>query len=204
VNVWVETVAPYLVLDDTYAQKPDFEGAKYVMSPPIRDRVHQEYLWNAIETNEIHTVATDHAPFDFHGQKEMGRDDFTKIPNGIPTVQHRIDLLYSYGVRIGRIDLCKMVDCGSTQAAKLFGLFPRKGTIAIGSDADIVIYDPNHPHHISASTHAMATDYSAFEGWPLEGRSDTVLVRGKIQVQDGRFVGTLGHGKFLHRKPTHF
>jgi dihydropyrimidinase len=204
VNVWVETVIPYLVLDDTYAQKPDFEGAKYVMSPPIRNRLHQEYLWGSIQTDEIHTVATDHAPFDFHGQKEMGRNDFTKIPNGIPTIQHRIDLLYSYGVRIGRIDLCKMVDCGSTQAAKLFGLFPRKGTIAIGSDADIVIYDPNHPNHISAATHAMATDYSAFEGWPLEGRSDTVLVRGKVQVQDGQFVGTLGHGQFLKRQPTHF
>ncbi len=204
VNVWVETVVPYLVLDDSYAKKPDFEGAKYVMSPPIRSRVHQEYLWNAIQTDEIHTVGTDHAPFDFHGQKEMGRNDFTKIPNGIPTIQHRIDLLYSYGVRIGRIDLCKMVDCGSTQAAKLFGLFPRKGTIAIGSDADIVIYDPNYPSHISAATHAMATDYSAFEGWPLEGRSDTVLVRGKIQVLGGEFVGRLGHGQFLKRKPTHY
>jgi dihydropyrimidinase len=204
VQVWVETVVPYLVLDDTYAQKPNFEGAKYVMSPPIRNREHQEHLWNAIQTGEIHTVATDHAPFDFHGQKEMGRNDFTKIPNGIPTIQHRVDLLYSYGVRIGRIDLCKMVDCASTQAAKLFGLFPRKGTIAVGSDADIVVYDPNYRHQISASTHSMATDYSAFEGWPLEGRSDTVLVRGKIQVQDGQFVGTLGHGKFLRREPTHF
>jgi len=204
VHVWVETVVPYLVLDDTYAQKPDFEGAKYVMSPPIRDRVQQEHLWNAIQTDEIHTVATDHAPFDFHGQKEMGRNDFTKIPNGIPTIQHRVDLLYSYGVRIGRIDLCKMVDCASTKAAKLFGLFPRKGTIAVGSDADLVVYDPNHPHIISAATHSMATDYSAFEGWPLKGRSDTVLVRGKIQVQNGQFVGTLGHGKFLRREPTHF
>lgn len=204
VHVWVETVIPYLVLDDTYAQKPDFEGAKYVMSPPIRSRRHQEHLWNAIQTDEIHTVGTDHAPFDFHGQKEMGRDDFTKIPNGIPSIQHRVDLLYSYGVRIGRIDLCKMVDCASTQAAKLFGLFPRKGTIAVGSDADIVVYDPNHLNYISAATHSMATDYSAFEGWPLEGRSDTVLVRGKIQVQGGQFVGTFGHGQFLRREPTHF
>lgn len=203
VNVWVETVIPYLVLDDTYAQRSDFEGAKYVMSPPIRNRVHQEYLWTAIQTDEIHTVATDHAPFDFYGQKEMGRGDFTKIPNGIPSIQHRVDLLYSYGVKIGRIDLCKMVDCASTQAAKLFGLFPRKGTIAVGSDADIVIYDPSFKGQISSATHAMATDYSAFEGWPLEGRSDTVLVRGKIQVQGGRFVGTMGHGQFLQRRPTH-
>jgi len=203
VNVWVETVVPYLVLDDSYAQQSDFEGAKYVMSPPIRNRAQQEHLWNAIRSGEIHTVATDHAPFDFHGQKEMGRDDFTKIPNGIPTIQHRVDLLYSYGVCKGRIDLCQLVQCASTEAAKLFGLFPRKGTIAVGSDADIVIYDPDYRGVISANTHAMATDYSAFEGWPLEGRSDTVLVRGKVQVQNGKFVGSLGHGEFLARKPTH-
>jgi dihydropyrimidinase len=203
VNVWVETVAPYLVLDDSYAQRPDFEGAKYVMSPPIRDRSHQDYLWNALRSGEVHTVATDHAPFDFHGQKEMGRDDFTKIPNGIPTVQHRVDLLYTYGVKAGRIDLCKLVDCASTQAAKLFGLFPRKGTIAVGSDADLVIYDPDYRGIISAATHEMATDYSAFEGWPLEGRSDVVMVRGRVQVRGGQFVGQLGHGEFLKRPPTH-
>jgi dihydropyrimidinase len=203
VNVWVETVAPYLVLDDSYAQRPDFEGAKYVMSPPIRDRSHQEYLWNALRSGEVHTVATDHAPFDFNGQKEMGRGDFTKIPNGIPTVQHRVDLLYTYGVKAGRIDLCKLVDCASTQAAKLFGLFPRKGTIAVGSDADLVIYDPDYRGTISAATHEMATDYSAFEGWPLEGRSDVVMVRGRVQVRGGQFVGQLGHGEFLKRPPTH-
>jgi dihydropyrimidinase len=203
VNVWVETVAPYLVLDDSYAQRPDFEGAKYVMSPPIRDRSHQEYLWNALRSGEVHTVATDHAPFDFHGQKEMGRGDFTKIPNGIPTVQHRVDLLYTHGVKSGRIDLCKLVDCASTQAAKLFGLFPRKGTIAVGSDADLVIYDPDYRGTISAATHEMATDYSAFEGWPLDGRSDVVMVRGRVQVRGGQFVGQLGYGEFLKRPPTH-
>ena len=203
VNVWVETVIPYLVLDSTYAEQSNFEGAKYVMSPPIRSADHQDYLWNALRHRLISTVATDHAPFDFAGQKEMGRGDFTKIPNGIPTVQHRVDLLYSYGVCQGLIDLCTFVDCASTQAAKLFGLFPRKGTIAIGSDADIVIYDPEYRGVISAATHLMATDYSAFEGWPIEGRSDTVLVRGRVQVRDGQFVGDVSHGQLLMRKPTH-
>ncbi len=204
VNVWLETVAPYLMLDESYAQQANFEGAKYVMSPPIRNKSHQHYLWNAIQSGIISTVATDHAPFDFKGQKEMGRDDFTKIPNGIPSVQHRVDLLYSYGVCKGRLDLCRLVDCASTQAAKLFGLFPRKGTIAVGSDADLVIYDPQYHGEISAATHEMATDYSAFEGWPLQGRSDTVTVRGRIQVRDGKFAGKLGHGEFLRRTANHY
>jgi dihydropyrimidinase len=203
INVWIETVIPYLVLDDSYAQRPGFEGAKYIMSPPIRDQSHQAYLWNAIRTGEISTVATDHAPFDFRGQKEMGRDDFTKIPNGIPTVQHRVDLLYSYGVKTDRLDLCRFVDCASTQAAKIFGLFPRKGTIAVGSDADLVVYDPEYLGEISSATHEMATDYSAFEGWPLNGRSELVTVRGHIQVRGGKFVGKIGHGEFLKRSPAH-
>ncbi len=203
VNVWIETVVPYLVLDNTYAEQLEFEGAKFVMSPPIRSAEHQDYLWNALRSREVSTVATDHAPFDFKGQKEMGRGDFTKIPNGIPTVENRVDLLYSYGVCQGLIDLNTFVDCASTQAAKIFGLFPRKGTIAVGSDADLVIYDPDYRGVISAKTHHMATDYSAFEGWPLEGRSDTVLVRGKVQIRGGQFVGTLGHGQLLKRLPTH-
>jgi dihydropyrimidinase len=204
VHVWIETVVPYLVLDNTYAEQANFEGAKFVMSPPVRSAAHQDYLWNAIRSRDVSTVATDHAPFDFHGQKEMGRGDFTKIPNGIPTVEHRVDLLYTYGVKTGQIDLCTFVDCASTQAAKIFGLFPRKGTIAVGSDADIVIYDPEYRGTISAKTHHMAIDYSAFEGWPLEGRSDTVLVRGKVQVKDGKFIGDQQHGQLLKRKPTHF
>jgi dihydropyrimidinase len=202
-KVWVETVAPYLVFDDTYAQRPDFEGAKYVMSPPIRAKHHQPYLWEALERGDIDTVATDHAPFDFKSQKIMGLHNFTLIPNGIPSVEHRIDVLYSYGVKQGKLDLNRMVDVGSTKAAKLFGLFPRKGTIAVGSDADIVIYDPNYRGKISSSTHQMATDYSAFEGWPVEGRADIVTVRGKVQVRDGNFAGALGHGQFLARPCIH-
>ncbi len=138
VRLWVETVVPYLVLDKTDAERPDFEGAKYVMSPPLRERRHQQALWNALAAGQIDTVATDHAPFDFRKQKEMGRGDFTKIPNGIPGIQDRIHLLYTQGVATGRIDLHRFVDVASTQAAKLFGLFPRKGTIQPGADADLV------------------------------------------------------------------
>jgi dihydropyrimidinase len=204
VHAWIETVAPYLVLDESYARKPDFQGAKYVMSPPLRTNHHQNAIWNALASRTISTIATDHAPFDFRGQKEMGRGDFTKIPNGIPSIEDRINLVYTYGVMRGRIDLHTFVDACSTQAAKLFGLFPRKGTIALGSDADLVIYDPNHRGKISQKTQQMNVDYSAFEGWEIEGRPSVVTVRGRVQVRDGTFVGQLGHGKFLERRPTHF
>ena len=204
VHAWIETVAPYLVFDDTFAQQPNFEGAKYVMSPPIRAERHQEYLWNAIASRLVSTLATDHAPFDFSGQKEMGRDDFTKIPNGIPSIEHRVDLLYSHGVATGRIDLNTFVDVASTQSAKLFGLWPRKGTIAPGADADLVVYDPEHTWTISAGSHQMATDYSAFEGMQLKGKATHVTVRGTVMVEEGQFIGPQSHGQFLKRQPTHF
>jgi dihydropyrimidinase len=204
VQVWVETVIPYLVVDRSYAERPDFEGAKYVMSPPLREIGEQPALWNALRSRLISTVATDHAPFDYHGQKEMGRDDFTKIPNGIPSVEDRVNLLYTHGVRRGRIDLQTFVDCASTQAARLFGLYPRKGTIAPGADADLVVYDSNYRGQISAKTHQMNVDYSAFEGWPIEGRPSAVTVRGQVQVRDGKFVGQMGRGRLLTRQPTHF
>jgi dihydropyrimidinase len=203
VRMWVETVIPYLVVDRSYAEQKDFEGAKYVMSPPLREKHHQPVLWNGLRTGLISTVATDHAPFDFHVQKEMGRGDFTKIPNGIPSVEDRVNLLYSYGVRKGLIDLHRFVDSASTQAARLFGLFPRKGTIQPGSDADLVIYDPNYRGAISAKTQQMNVDYSAFEGWPLEGRPSAVTVRGKVQVRDGKFVGEQTRGRMLKREATH-
>lgn len=203
VRLWVETVIPYLVLDRTYAERPEFEGAKYVMSPPLRELRHQHALWNALQTGEINTVATDHAPFDFHKQKEMGRGDFTKIPNGIPSIENRIQLLYTHGVAAGRIDLHRFVDVASTQAARLFGLFPRKGTIQPGADADLVVFDPNYRGVISARTQQMNVDYSAFEGWPIEGRADVVTVRGRVQVRDGKFVGEQTHGRILRREPTH-
>ncbi len=203
VKMWVETVIPYLVLDRSFAERPEFEGAKYVMSPPLRDLRHQRALWNAIGSGEIDTVATDHAPFDFHKQKEMGRGDFTKIPNGIPSLEDRVHLLYTHGVAVGKIDLHRFVSLASTNAARLFGLFPRKGTIQPGADADLVIFDPAYRGHLSARTQSMNVDYSAFEGWPIQGRADTVTLRGRVQVSGGKFVGAAGAGQMLKREPTH-
>jgi dihydropyrimidinase len=203
VAMWVETVIPYLVLDRTYAERAAFEGAKYVMSPPLREARHQQVLWNALRAGHVDTVATDHAPFDFHKQKEMGRGDFTKIPNGIPSVEDRVHLLYTHGVAASRIDVCRFVEVASTRAAKLFGLFPRKGTIQPGADADLVVFDPNRKGVLSAKTQHMNVDYSAFEGWPIHGRTDTVTVRGKVQVRGGRFVGDQDHGRMLRRDATH-
>jgi dihydropyrimidinase len=204
VRVGIETLIQYLVLDKTYAERPNFEGAKYVMSPPLRDVRNQTVLWRGLRDGLIQTVATDHAPFDFHQQKPMGKDDFTKIPNGIPSLEERINLLYTYGVKTGKIDLQQMVNVASTQVAKFFGLHPRKGTIEVGADADLVVFDPNFRGTISAKHQLMNVDYSAFEGWPIEGRSSVVTVRGEIAARDGKFVGTLGRGKFLQRQPQHF
>ena len=204
VRVGVETLIQYLTLDKTYAEKPDFEGAKYVMSPPLRDLRNQSVLWNGLRDGLINTVATDHAPFDFEKQKPMGKTDFTKIPNGIPSLEERINLLYTYGVKTGKIDLPTMVNVASTAVAKQFGLFPRKGTVQLGADADLVVFDPNYRGKISVKTQHMAVDYSAFEGWPLEGRASVVTVRGEVAARDGKFVGMLGRGKFLQRKPGHF
>jgi dihydropyrimidinase len=203
VNVSIETVIPYLVLDKTYAEQDDFDGAKYVMSPPIRDQTEQKFLWKALHAGSIDTVATDHAPFDFQGQKEMGRppeSDFTKIPNGIPSVEHRATLLYTHGVVTGKIDLHQFVDLLSTKAAKLFGMFPTKGTLQLGSDADIVVWDPNYRGTITATGHLMNTDYDGFEGFQILGRPSLVMSRGMIASRDGQFVGQLGHGKLVPRE----
>ncbi len=204
VKVSVETLIQYLLLDKTHAERPDFEGAKYVMSPPLRDARNQQVLWDALAGGLVSTVATDHAPFDFLTQKAMGRADFTKIPNGIPAVEDRVNLLYTYGVMRGRLDLSTFVAVASTNAAKLFGLFPRKGTIAVGSDADLVVYDPSFRGRLSADTQTQNVDYNAFEGWEIEGRPSVVTVRGEIAVREGRFVGTAGRGNFLRReaRPT--
>ena len=203
VNVWVETLIQYLLLDRTMAEA-DFEGAKNIMSPPLRDVSNQAVLWNALAKGFASTLATDHAPFDFATQKQMGVGDFTKIPNGIPSLEDRINLYYTHGVKTGRIDLHRLVETASTNAAKIFGLFPRKGTIQPGSDADLVIYDPAYRGKISAATHHMNLDYNSFEGWEIEGRPAVVTVRGKVAVRDGKFVGEFGRGKLLKREPTHF
>ena len=203
VRVWVETLIQYLLLDRTDAEKPNFEGAKNVMSPPLRDKKNQEVMWNALRNGFVATLATDHAPFDF-AQKIMGKGDFTKIPNGIPSLEDRINLYFTHGVKTGRIDLHRFVDTASTQAAKLFGLFPRKGAIQIGSDADLVVYDPNYRGKISAKTHQMNLDYNSFEGFEIQGRPHVVTVRGQVAARDGKFVGEAGRGKLLKREPTHF
>lgn len=204
VRVSVETLIQYLTLDKSYAEKPRFEGAKFVMSPPLRDKRNQKVLWKGLRDGLIQTVATDHAPFDFKSQKAMGKNDFTKIPNGIPSLEDRVNLLYTYGVKARKIDLHTFVNVASTQAAKTFDLFPRKGAIQRGADADLVVFDPNYRGKISAKTQHMNVDYSAFEGWKIEGRPSVVTVRGAVAVRDGKFVGKPGRGKFLARKPTHY
>ncbi len=203
VNVWIESVIPHLVLDESYAARPDFEGAKYVMSPPLRHTANQEVLWNGVKSRAISTVATDHAPFRFREQKEMGRSAFTLIPNGIPSVQERVDLMHTYGVCAERLDLHALVDACSTQAARLFGLYPRKGAIRIGSDADLVVYDPAFRGTFSKAESHSNVDYNAYEGWQRIGRASVVTVRGAVQARDGKFVGTIGRGQFLAREPTH-
>jgi dihydropyrimidinase len=204
VRVSVETLIQYLTLDKTYAEKPKFEGAKYVMSPPLRDKKNQPILWNGLRDGLIQTVATDHCPFDFKTQKVMGKNDFTKIPNGIPSLEDRVNLLYTYGVKAGKVDLHTFVNCASTQVAKTFDLFPRKGTIQIGADADLVVFDPKYRGKISAETQYTNVDYNAFEGWKIEGRPSVVTVRGEVAVRDGKFTGKVGRGKFLKREPGRF
>ena len=204
VPVRAETLIQYLLLDKSFAERPGFEGAKFVMSPPLRDKKNQEVLWNALRDGAISTLASDHAPFDFATQKRLGEKDFTQIPSGLPGLEDRVNLLYTYGVKRGRLDLRRFVDAASTQAARLFGLFPRKGAVQPGSDADLVVYDPAYRGVVSAKTHAMNVDYNPFEGLAIEGRPHVVTVRGQVAVRDGRFIGQPGRGQFLPREPSHF
>jgi len=203
VNVWIESVIPHFVLDETYTAQGGFDGAKYVMSPPLRAKANQNVLWTGVKSRDISTIATDHAPFRFADQKTMGRDAFTKIPNGIPSVQERVDLVHTCGVAAGRLTLQTMVDACSTQAAKLFGLYPKKGAIQLGSDADLVVYDPGYHGKFGKECGYSNADYNAYEGWERRGRPSAVTVRGKVQARDGEFVGTIGRGQFLRREPTH-
>ena len=203
VKLFIESVVPHLMLDRSYAERPGIEGMKYVMSPPLRDRRNQRVLWNALSTGQIDTVATDHCPFDIE-QKLLGKDAFTQIPNGIPGIEERVNLLYTYGVKRGLLDVHRFVDAASTRAAKLFGLFPRKGTIAVGSDADLVVYDPAYRGVLSAATQHTDNDYNGFEGMEIEGRPEVVTVRGKVQIENGKFVGERGRGRLLKRDPSYF
>jgi dihydropyrimidinase len=203
VRLWIESVLPHFLLDKTCAERPGVEGMKHVMSPPLRDKSNQRVLWDALAMGFIDTVGTDHCPFDT-SQKELGKDAFTQIPNGIPGIEERVNLLYTYGVKRGRLDLHRFVDAASTRAAKLFGLFPRKGTIAVGSDADLVIYDPDYRGIVSAATQHTNCDYSGFEGMKIEGRPSVVTVRGRVQVRDEQFVGERERGLLLKREPGYF
>jgi dihydropyrimidinase len=200
VKLSVESVVPHFLLDKTHAASPDVEGLKYVMSPPLRDASNHAALWEGLATGAIDTVGTDHCPFDLD-QKLMGKDAFPLIPNGIPGVEDRVNLMYTYGVARGLLSVHRFVDALSTRAAQLFNLYPHKGAIEVGSDADLIIYDPTYQGVISASTHHMNTDYSGYEGVAIEGRPSVVTVRGKVQVRDGVFVGDRTHGHFL-RRPT--
>ena len=201
VNLAIESVLPHFLLDKSYAELGGVEAMKYVMSPPLREKKNQAVLWNALASGEIDTVGTDHCPFDV-AQKEMGRDAFTRIPNGIPGIEDRVNLMYTYGVSRGSLGLHRFVDALSTRAAKLFGLYPRKGSIEVGSDADLVVFDPEHRGTISAATHRVNCDYSGFEGFEIDGCPALVTVRGKVQIRNRVFVGDRNRGKFLQRQPT--
>ena len=197
---YAETCPQYLYLSLENMDAPGFEGAKYVFTPPLREKWHQEKLWHGLAHDTLQVVSTDHCPFCFKEQKELGKDDFTKIPNGGPGIEHRLSLIYTGGVHGKRFSVNRFVEVVSTTPARLFGLFPRKGTIAIGSDADIVVFDPNAHDVISVKTHHMRVDYSMFEGIEVTGIPKTVLSRGKAVVDSGKFVGRPGAGQFLRRQ----
>jgi dihydropyrimidinase len=196
---FAETCPQYLLLDDRLYGEEGFEGAKYVMTPPLRAKENQELLWRGLRGNDLQVISTDHCPFCFKEQKELGLHDFSKIPNGGPGVENRMSLIYHHGVGAGRINLNRFVELTSTAAAKIFGLFPKKGTIAIGSDADLVIFDPEREQTISAATHHMRVDYSAYEGWKVKGVTEVVLSRGNVIVENGEWKGKKGDGRFLKR-----
>ncbi|AKD58482.1 phenylhydantoinase [Spirosoma radiotolerans] len=200
-KVFVETCIQYLLLDASLYEAGgslDFEGAKWVMSPPLRQKKDQQTLWAGINQGLVQVVATDHCPF-MWAQKLMGKDDFSKIPNGHPAIENRMELLFSEGVGKGKITLNKYVEVACTNAAKIFGMFPRKGTLAVGSDADIVIFDPNEKHTLSAKTHHMNVDYSGYEGWEVTGKVKTVLLRGNVVIDANKCLVEKGNGQFIKR-----
>ncbi len=199
VEVYAETCIQYLLLDESLYELPDFEGAKYVLSPPLRAKRHQDALWKGIQRGHVHTLATDHCPFHFATQKTMGKSDFRKIPNGLPGIEERIALLYTYGVLEGKITMSQLVDVCSTRPAKIFNMYPRKGAIAVGAEADLVVWDPTYEGTWSAKTHKSKVDYSCYEGWRRRGRPSHVFVRGRLVVRDGEFVGERGFGRFIER-----
>jgi dihydropyrimidinase len=196
---FAETCPQYLLLSVEELERPSFEGAKYVFTPPLRAKSNLHKLWDGLKNDHLQVVSTDHCPFCFADQKALGKDDFTKIPNGGPGVENRLQLIHHHGVNEGRITINRFVELVSTTPARLFGLYPRKGTIAVGSDADIVIWDSNADHVISATTHHMRVDYSMFEGFHVSGNARTVLSRGEVIVDKGKFHGSPGRGQYLRR-----
>src|SRR5256714_5880959 len=198
-DVWGETCTQYLFIDFTHLEQPNFEGAKYVYTPPPRDKSNHEVLWNALRTDVLSAISTDHCAFRWDGQKTIGRDDFSKIPNGGAGIENRLQMIHEFGVRAGRISLNRMVELLCTNPAKLFGLYPRKGTIAVGSDADLVIFDPEKRYTITAAGHHSKSDYNLFEGTEVTGSPETVLLRGNVLVEGGELVAQLGIGRFVAR-----
>jgi dihydropyrimidinase len=198
-NVWGETCTQYLFVDQSFLDRPDFEGAKYVYTPPPRPQENQEVLWNAVRTNVLQAISTDHCAYLFRGQKDHGRDDFRQIPNGGPGLEDRLRMIHEFGVRRGRISLNRMVELLATNPAKLFGLYPRKGTIAVGSDADLVIFDPTKRVTLSAASHHSRCDYNLYEGTEVTGSPEVVLRRGEVIVDGDELVARPGSGQFLRR-----
>ncbi len=198
-NVWGETCTQYFFVDYTFLERPNFEGGKYVYTPPPRAKANQDVLWNAVRTDILSAISTDHCAFLWDGQKTMGRDDFSKIPNGGPGIENRLQMIHEFGVRGGRISLNRMVELLCTNPAKLFGLYPRKGTIAVGSDADMVVFDPAKKVTISARTHHSRCDYNLFEGTEVTGSPEVVLLRGNVLVENGDLVASAGVGQFVKR-----
>jgi dihydropyrimidinase len=198
-DVWGETCTQYFFVDYTFLERPNFEGAKYVYTPPPRDKANQEVLWNAVRTDTLSAISTDHCAFLWDGQKTIGKDDFSKIPNGGPGLENRLQMIHEFGVRGGRISLNRMVELLSTNPAKLFGLYPRKGTIAVGSDADIVVFDPEKRLTISAATHHSKTDYNLYEGTEVTGSPEVVVLRGNVLVEGDELLAEPGVGQFIAR-----
>jgi len=198
-RVWGETCTQYLFRTIDDLAEPNFEGAKYVYSPPARDASNHRVLWDAVRTDALSAISTDHCSFLWDGQKTLGKDDFTKIPNGGPGLEDRLKMIHHFGVNEGRLTLNRMVDLLATQPARLFGLYPRKGTVAVGSDADLVIFDPERRETISASSHHSRCDYNMYEGTEVTGAPETVLLRGNVLVEDGELVASPGSGQFVRR-----
>ena len=198
-DIWGETCPQYLFIDETYLERPNFEGAKYVYTPPPRAKENQEHLWKALSSGVLSAVTTDHCPFKWQGQKTLGKDDFSLIPNGGVGIENRLHMLHHFGVREGRISLNQFVDLCCTAPAKLFGLYPKKGTIAVGGDADIVVWDPEKKLTISAATHHSNSDYALFEGPEVVGAPEHVFVRGQHIVEGDELVGKPGAGEFVKR-----